>query len=179
MVQMVCICQIITNNKMILTKPILLLFFLLGLDNNQCQFDSVDNEQCKTDVSQIMDAVINNHDTANFLDHYDRFNVNIFIRYRSFPICDRSIVYMKESKIKFQSTYIKTLYNKLLSDDENKLIYKNDMSQHYATVVIDSLKIIGKNAVVKMRIPLEGVHGKFILNKQNKWNIIESDVFER
>lgn len=147
----------------------LLLAFVINFDNSQCQ----------NDVNQIIDTVINSNDIEHFLTHYARFNTDMSIRYRSFPMCNKNIIHMKDSKLQFESACVKNFYNKLLSDNENKSIYKNDMSQHKATIIIDSLKITGNNAIVKMRIPIEGVYGTFNLDKKKKWNIIKLDVFER
>lgn len=47
-----------------------------------------------------------------------------------------------------------------------------------AVIVIESLVIAENNAVVQISIPIEGVHGTFMLKKRSKWVIEEAHVFE-
>lgn len=135
---------------------------------------------CEKDFKEVVMAVVNDSRMDYFLIYHATHNSGIYFKYYKDPLCNGMAV----PRVKFDFPYKEkakiTYSSKPLTASEKPSRYKigTRESPKEVVIVIDYLEIKGKRAEINFRIPAEGVHGTYSLNKQVEWEIVKADVYE-
>ncbi|WP_139924551.1 hypothetical protein [Hymenobacter sp. DG01] len=137
---------------------------------------------CEEDVRKALAVVINSPEVTAFLSNYTGNKKFIYIKQSNQPICNGKSTSLARLKHPYKDGSIIIYSHEPLAKGEKLQASKQDyftLPKNKVVIIIDYLSVTSPHAEIKLRIPIEGVHGSFTLTKNPTWSVTKSDVYER
>ena len=143
-------------------------------DENAVSASNNKNLEGTKEVLSVVKEVINYKSLTHFLVSYFRKGTPVYFRFEQLPLYNGLALPSYIS-----SPLPKPEFDIVVSNDYKAMLltdYKGEWDK--VTVLIESIVINNDSSTVRVRIPIEGVVGRFKLKKAGSWKITKAEVSE-